>query len=277
MSDEQAGGQADGQAQGRKVALLTGAYGGVGTATARRLAKAGWRLALLGRRADALAALAAEVGALAADSGERGDDDAPLTLVADATSAEAVNAAVAQVVERWGRLDGAAHAVGSLLLKPGHLTTDGDWDAVIATNLTSAFYLTRAALKQMTRQQGGGSIVLISSVAAVAGLANHEGIAAAKGGVAALATSAAASYAGKGIRVNNVAPGLVRTQLTRRLTESEAALRASLALHPLGRVGEPDDVAGVVAWLLSDDAAWVTGQTISLDGGMSTLRVPTRG
>jgi NAD(P)-dependent dehydrogenase (short-subunit alcohol dehydrogenase family) len=118
----------------------------------------------------------------------------------------------------------------------------------------------------------GGSIVLVSSAAARVGLANHEAIAAAKAGVIGLALSAAATYAPRGIRVNCVAPGLVRTPLTSRITENEAALKGSLAMHALGRIGEASDVASAMEWLLDPAQAWVTGQVIGVDGGLASLR-----
>jgi NAD(P)-dependent dehydrogenase (short-subunit alcohol dehydrogenase family) len=118
----------------------------------------------------------------------------------------------------------------------------------------------------------GGSVVLSSSVAARTGLANHEGIAAAKAGVTGLALAAAATYATRGLRFNVVAPGLVRTPLTSRLTSSEAALKASTAMHPLGRIGEPSDLASAYAFLLDPRHTWITGQVFGVDGGLSTVR-----
>jgi NAD(P)-dependent dehydrogenase (short-subunit alcohol dehydrogenase family) len=112
---------------------------------------------------------------------------------------------------------------------------------------------------------------LFSSVAAVSGLANHEAIAAAKGGIDGLVKSLAATYASVGIRANAIAPGLVRTKATAALTASEQAVRISEKLHPLGRLGEADEVASLAAWLVSADAGWMTGQTLSLDGGMSAI------
>ena len=122
----------------------------------------------------------------------------------------------AQIAERYGRIDGVVNCVGSLLLKPAHLTSDKEWDATLINNLHSAFYVLREAARIMMKG-GGGSIVLISSAAARVGLANHEAIAAAKAGILGLTLSAAATYASKGIRVNAVAPGLVRTPMTERI------------------------------------------------------------
>jgi NAD(P)-dependent dehydrogenase (short-subunit alcohol dehydrogenase family) len=124
-------------------------------------------------------------------------------------------------------------------------------------------------------ESSGGAIVLVSTAAAAIGLANHEAIAAAKAGVEGLARSAAATYAARRIRVNCVAPGLVRSALTARITGNESALKASLAMHPLGRVGEPADVARALEFLLDPANDWITGQVLGVDGGLGMLK--TRG
>jgi NAD(P)-dependent dehydrogenase (short-subunit alcohol dehydrogenase family) len=151
------------------------------------------------------------------------------------------------------------------------LTSESDWQATLTSNLTTAFATVHAGVKSM--METGGSIVLVSSVAARIGLANHEAIAAAKAGIIGLTLAAAASYAERGIRVNCVAPGLVRTPLTARLTANEASLKASAAMHPLGRIGEPSDVASAMAWLLDPAHGWITGQVFGIDGGLATLRM----
>lgn len=235
------------------IALVTGA-GGIGSAVIQALRARGWQVAVLGRN----------------DARNRATG-ADLALEGDATRTEDLQRAVGEVVATYGRLDGLAHCVGNLLLKPGHLTSEAEFDAVLEVNLGSAFRAAKAALNPML-QQGSGSIVLVSSVAALTGLPNHEAIAAAKGGVAALAASLAATYAAKGIRVNTVAPGLTRTPMTERIFRSEAALQASLALHPLGRAGAPQDVAGLVAFLLGPESEWMTGAHLPVDGGLTGLR-----
>jgi NAD(P)-dependent dehydrogenase (short-subunit alcohol dehydrogenase family) len=118
----------------------------------------------------------------------------------------------------------------------------------------------------------GGSIVLVSSAAGRTGLSNHEAIAAAKAGIIGLTQSAAASYAARGIRVNCVVPGLVRTPLTARITGNETALKGSVAMHALGRVGEASDIASAIRWLLDPAQSWVTGQVLGVDGGLATVR-----
>lgn len=236
--------------------LVFGATGGIGSSLCRRLAARGSRLVLAARNGDKLQALSDELQATA--------------YQLDATRFEEVSACVERVLQLHGRLDGVANCVGSLLLTSAHTTSEPEWSSALATNLTTAFAVVRAASKAMMNT--GGSIVLMSSAAARIGLANHEAIAAAKAGVMGLTLSAAATYAPRGIRVNCVAPGLVRTPMTDRLTSNENALKASMAMHALGRIGEPADVASAIEWLLSPDQTWITGQVLGIDGGLSTVR-----
>ncbi len=177
--------------------------------------------------------------------------------------------------ERWaGHIDGIVNCAGSILLKPAHLTSAEELGQVISDNLVTAFATVRAAAPAM--RQRGGSIVLISSAAAEVGLPNHEAIAAAKAGVLGLMRAAAATYAVNGVRVNAVLPGLVESPMSRGITSSEPALKASIAMHPLGRIGTPDDVADAVCWLLGPASSWVTGQAIGVDGGLARLKTRSR-
>ena len=244
------------------VTLIIGAAGGIGSATTRTLAASGHRLFLAGRDRAALDALGAEVTA-----------EGVATL--DARDIAAVTTWVSEVAEQAGHIDGIANLAGSILLKPAHLTTPEEWDDTIATNLTSAFAVIRAAAPKM--REHGGSIVLASSAAAQTGIANHEAIAAAKGGIIAMVRSAAATYGSSGVRVNAVAPGLTRARMTARMFDNEAQAEASRQMHALGRLGEPEDVASVVAWLLDPATTWVTGQTIGVDGGLGQVRTRPRG
>lgn len=238
------------------VAII-GATGGIGGALARQLAAAGCRLSLAARDPSRLNPLVSELGAHGAS--------------VDATEAEQVDRFLEGATDRWGRLDGVVNAAGSLLLKPAHSTEDAEWASVLATNLTTAFHVLRASVRILMRGEGG-AIVLMASAVAMRGMIHHEAVAAAKAGVVGLAKSAAATYARHRIRVNCVAPGLTRTPLTAGLTRHEPTLKASTALHPLGRIGEADEVAGAIRWFLSSEQSWVTGQVLAVDGGLSTIQ-----
>lgn len=238
------------------VYLVIGANGGVGCDLTMRLANRGARVVLAGRNMDELS--------VAADS-----IDAPC-MRCDVTDFEQVRECIQEVRATYGRLDGVANCAGSLLLKPAHLTTEEEWLSVIAVNLSAAFATVKYASKVMMER--GGSIVLVSSCAAHIGLPNHEAIAAAKAGIEGLVRSAAATYARHQIRVNCVAPGLLKTGMSRSITSSEAQMQASNDMHPLGRIGNASDVSVVIDWLLGDDSTWVTGQRIGIDGGLSSVR-----
>ena len=223
---------------------------------ARLVVAAGGRVFLAGRDAARLEATANELGM-------------PWGTV-EATDPDQIDACADAAAASLGGLDGITNCVGSILLKPAHLTSTADWSATIATNLTSAFGCVRAAGRLLKAE--GGSVVLVSSAAARVGLANHEAIAAAKAGIMGLVLSAAATYARQKIRFNAVAPGLVRTPLAAGLVASELAEKASIGMHPLGRLGEPGDVARAIVWLLDPAQSWVTAQVIGVDGGLADVK-----
>lgn len=236
--------------------LVVGAAGGIGSALVRRLVASGGKVFLAGRDATRLETLATELGM-------------PWGTV-EATDPDAIDALADRAASELGGLDGLANCAGSILLKPAHLTSAADWQATIATNLTSAFGCVRAAGRLMKGE--GGSVVLVSSAAARVGLANHEAIAAAKAGIIGLVLSAAATYSKQKVRFNAVAPGLVRTPLSKGLLSSELAEKASVGMHPLGRLGEPDEVAAAIQWFLDPAQGWITGQVLGIDGGLADLR-----
>lgn len=231
--------------------LIVGGSGGIGSALAKLLVKDGAAVTIAARDEQRLAHIANEINVR--------------TLALDARDADAVKAAVGGC----GTISGVVNCAGSMLLKPAHLTKPDEFEEVFRANATTAFNVVRAAAPAM---RGGGSIVLVSSCAARTGLANHEAIAAAKAAVEGLTRSTAATYASWNVRVNAVAPGLVRSPLTERITSSEAALAASTALHPLGRIGAPGDVARCIRFLLDPVNDWITGEIIAVDGGLAPLR-----
>jgi NAD(P)-dependent dehydrogenase (short-subunit alcohol dehydrogenase family) len=238
--------------------LVLGATGGIGSALARYLSGQGARVALAARDPERLSALAAETGGVPVPGLE-------------ADSFDSIDAAFDAALESFGRLDGVVNCVGSLLLKPAHITSEAEWHGTIADNLTSSFATVRAAGRRMARQENA-SVVLVSSAAARMGLANHDAIAAAKAGIEGLTRSAAATYGKAGIRVNAVAPGLVETPLSARIRANERARQHSLSLHALGRFGTADDLVSAIAWLLGPTASWVTGQVVGVDGGLGSVR-----
>lgn len=234
--------------------LLIGGTGGIGAALARKLVQRGDQVFLAARGEERLAALGAELSAQ--------------TAVVDAADFAAVEALVPAAKDAMGGLDGVCVAVGSIFLKPAHLTRAEDFEAVLRQNLWPAF----AAVRAVGKASKDMSVALVSTCAARIGLPNHEAIAAAKAGIEGLVRSAAATYARRNIRVNAVAPGLVRTPLAEPLLANEAAVQASEASHPLGRIGEAGEVASLLAWLLSSEATWVTGEVFGVDGGMARVR-----
>ncbi len=238
-----------------KYFLVAGAGGGIGSELSRQLTKSGAKVFLCARDPQKLEALKQEL-----------DCDGALI---DGASFASYEEALAKATSH-GPLSGAVCCTGSVILKSAHATTQQEFDATMAANVTSAFGMLRASAKAMMDQ--GGSIVLVSSAAAQIGLQNHEAIAAAKGAIIGLTKSAAATYARSNIRVNCIAPGLTETPMTARLTANEASRKASESMHPLGRLGKPSDIVSSMLWLLSDEANWVTGQVIGVDGGLGSLK-----
>ncbi len=232
-----------------KLALIFGGNGDIGHATAKLLNENGWRVALASRAKDYTIK----------------ELDIEYYKSVDVIDPEQVELVFKEFKDV--RIDAVINCVGSILLKPAHLTSHEDYLHTINTNLTSAFNVVRSSAKNCKKDS---SVVLMSSCAASIGLAYHEAISAAKAGVEGLVRSAAATYASKGIRFNAVAPGLVDTKLSKKITSSPQALASSEAMHALSRIGNVDDIASAIYFLIS--SSWITGEVIKVDGGLSTTK-----
>jgi len=239
--------------------VITGATGAIGSALTMVLHARGDTLLLCGRSDDKLRSLNESLGGT------------HHTLAADLTGADG-SAALQEKAAQVGIVGGLAHCMGSTVVRPLHLTSEKDWSEQFAINATSAFHVLKWFVLQATKAQMPAVAVLTSSVVAEAGFANHEAIAAAKCAVTGLALSAATTYAGKGVRVNVVAPGLTRSTLTQCFIASPEAEARSAALIPTNRIAEPDDVAHAFSYLLSPHATHITGQVIRIGGGQAMLR-----
>jgi NAD(P)-dependent dehydrogenase (short-subunit alcohol dehydrogenase family) len=236
--------------------IVLGATGGIGSELSRILVSQGARLIIAARTEEPLRTLAQSLDAI--------------PVVTDVTDPEQVDSLMVRAKDTLGTIHGIAHCVGSLMLKPAHRTSNEEWSAVMQTNLYSSFFVLRAGIDLL--KSHGGAMVFISTAAALTGFANHEAIAAAKAGIIGLVRAAAATYANRGIRINAVAPGLIRTPLTAGILRSAAMEKASTAMHALGRIGEPRDVAEVASFLLQPSHSWITGQVYGIDGGLAHIR-----
>jgi len=239
-----------------KVAVVTGAARGIGRQIAEKLAALGADVAVCDLQVEWLADTAAAVQGLGRKA---------LPLAVDVGNGEAVNAAIAEVIKTFGKVDVMVNNAGitkdTLLVR----MTDEDWDAVLRVNLKGTFLFSRAVAKHMMKQRSG-AIVNIASIIGLIGNAGQCNYAASKAGVIALTKSTARELASRGVRVNAVAPGFISSKMTDAL--SQDVRDKMLANIPLGRFGEPEDIARAVAFLASDEASYVTGQVLSVNGGM---------
>ena len=241
-----------------KIALVTGAARGIGQAIALKLAAEGADLVLCDLQQDWLSETADKVRAL----GRKAE-----CFAVDVSNGAAVQETVSKAHEAMGRIDILVNNAG--ITKDGLLPrmSEEDWDAVLGVNLKGTFLFTRAVSRIMMKQRAG-SIVNVASIIGLIGNAGQCNYSASKGGVIAFTKSVAKELASRNVRANAVAPGFIQTRMTEKLTEDQQ--KRMLEAIPMGRFGVPEDVAGVVAFLASDEAAYVTGQVVTVCGGMVT-------
>jgi 3-oxoacyl-[acyl-carrier protein] reductase len=239
-----------------RVALITGASRGIGFAIAEKLASAGYRLAICGTRQETIQAAADKLAGLGTEA---------VAHVADVSDREQIQALVQAAAKHYGRLDILVNNAGITRDQLAMRMKDEDWRQVIDTNLSSVFYASQAALKPMMRARFG-RIINISSVVASMGNPGQLNYCASKGGIDAMTRSLAREIGSREITVNAVAPGFITTDMTAEMgAEAQQQLAGQI---PLGRLGSPVDVAAAVCFLASDEAGYITGQILHVNGGM---------
>ena len=241
-----------------KVALITGAGTGIGRAIALAYAREGARLALVGRRKQVLEAVAKEAGG------------SPLILSGDVSRQGDIDRVLSATVSQLGTLNVLVNNAGILHIGTAEEITEAQWDETFNINVRGLWLLSRSVLPYM-RKAGGGSIVNVASVLGINAAHNRAAYAASKGAVILLTKSMAIDYGAENIRVNAICPSFVETDLTaevlRKAADPAAVRRERVAVHPIGRLGKPEDIAGLAVYLASDQSAWVTGAALPVDGG----------
>jgi NAD(P)-dependent dehydrogenase (short-subunit alcohol dehydrogenase family) len=245
-----------------KVAIVTGAGSGIGRACAFALAREAAAVALVGRRTDRLEEVAQQIGKMA------------LPVPADVTDKSDIDRVVAETLARFGALHVLVNNAGVLYPGTSEQITEQQWDETFAVNVRAVWLLSRAVLPAM-RKAGCGSIINMASVLGINGARSRAAYAASKGAVVLLTKCMAVDYAADRIRVNAICPGFVETDLTAAVLDKapdpQAVRRERTAAHPIGRLGRPEDIAGMAVYLASDESAWVTGAALTVDGGYLAL------
>ncbi|MBV8475983.1 MAG: SDR family oxidoreductase [Acidobacteria bacterium] len=241
-----------------KVGIVTGAGSGIGRACAVALAEEGASVALVGRRKDRIEAVTHHIG------------DFALAIAADVTRSADIDRVVAQTIKHFGTLNFLLNNAGILQIGNAEQISEEQWDRVFNVNVRAVWLLSRAVLPHM-RTTNGGSIINIASTLGVVGARNRAAYAASKGAVILLTKSMAADHGHENIRVNAICPSFVESELTAealaQVPDAAAARRERTAAHPLGRLGQPEDVAGLAVYLASAESSWVTGAVLPVDGG----------
>jgi NAD(P)-dependent dehydrogenase (short-subunit alcohol dehydrogenase family) len=242
-----------------KIAMITGASGGLASAVASKLADNRWHLALVTRDLNRL-----DLNPAVKDS---------CRIEADISTAKGATEAIAQCQSEIGQApDALINCAGSILMAAMHKTQEDPYRECMAANLDTSFFTLKAFVDGCIKAKRAGVAVRVSSVTARIGVSNHEAVAASKAAVESLARSAAATYSRNNIRINAVAPGLMRSPASEWLFSTPNNTRQLDAQYPLGRHGQVDDVASTIAWLVSDQANWITGQVLPIDGGFTAVR-----
>jgi NAD(P)-dependent dehydrogenase (short-subunit alcohol dehydrogenase family) len=245
-----------------KCAIVTGAGSGIGRAIALAFAREGAKVALVGRTREKLEEVAVEIG------------PAAIVCPGDVSKAEDMKRIVTDAVAHLGALNVLVNNAATLLPGTALTHTEQEWDSTMETNVKAVWRLCREAIPHMQRS-GGGAIVNISSVLGTVGARNRLAYSTSKGALTLMTKAMALDHAAENIRVNCICPGIVETEMVAHFIsqapDPEAARKQRLALHPLGRFGKPEDVAGLAVYLASDEAAWVTGAAFPVDGGYSAV------
>jgi len=245
-----------------KIALITGAGTGIGRATAIAMAIEGARVALIGRRKEKLDEVANEIGSDA------------LVCCGDVSNASDIERVIRETVERFGGINVLVNNAAYLVAGTAEGLTEEEWNTTLETNVTAMWRMCRAILPIM-RKAGGGSIINLSSVLGLVGARNRVAYAASKGAVTLMSKAMALDHAQENIRVNCICPGVVETEMVAgfitNAPDPEAARNARIALHPMGRFGQPADIASIAVFLASNDSSWMTGAAIPVDGGYTAV------
>ena len=239
--------------------LLIGATGGIGSALTKSLSK-NHNLFIGSRNNENLSILKNSISTV-----NKLDSH-----IVDVCEFESINTFLDEGYNSLGSINCIINCSGSLLLKPAHLTSEEEIESIFRTNVFSCFHLLKGGFKFL--KDNGGSFIFFSSAASKIGLKNHEAIASAKGAVSSLVLSAASTYANYNIRINAIAPGLVDTNMTKRITSNKPSLEFSKKLHVLNRIGNGDNFIPIVNSLIDERSDWITGQTLFVDGGLSNLK-----
>lgn len=239
-----------------KVAIITGGGSGIGKAIAMAFVREGAKVVIAGRDSKKLDRAALEIGADC------------LTVSADVSNADSVKKLVSATLDRFRRINVLVNNAAVLLPGTAESLSEEDFDQTFAINVKGLWFMSRAVLPHM-RAAGGGSIVNIASVLSLVGARNRVAYAASKGAVMAMTKAMALDHAAENIRVNSIASGIVETEMVARFSTDENARKQRIAMHPMGRFGQPEEIASAAVFLASDESGWTTGSVITIDGGYS--------